>query len=103
MVKSGDVYFLMTDLHKYASKWRAIGIALGFHPGELDNIFHNSPGASVEQLLTELLSRWSHWPTAEYSDLPTVGRLCDALRSGLVGLGAEANGLYTKKCLLPSW
>ena len=102
VVKSEDVAFLMRDLHLYAFKWQAIGTALNFLQGELENIIHSSPGADVELLLTELLSRWSHWPTAEHSNVPTMGRLCDALRSGLVGLGAEANQLHAKRNLLPS-
>ena len=103
VVKSEDVGFLVKHLHLYASKWREIGTALDFHPGELDNIVHSLPGANVQRLLTELLGEWSQWPTATHSDLPTMERLRDALRSGLVGLGAEANTLYQKRTLLPSW
>ncbi len=102
-MKSEDVSFLMEHLHLYAFKWREIGTALCFHHSELENIFHSSPGATVQQLLTELLSQWSQWPTAAHSDVPTMERLRDALRSGLVGLGAEANTLYDKRTLLPSW
>ncbi len=101
-MKSGDVGFLVEHLHLYAFKWREIGLALNFHHGELENIVHSSPGATVQQLLTELLSQWSQWPTATHSDVPTMKRLRDALRSGLVGLGAEANALYDKRTLLPS-
>ncbi len=86
----------------HASKWREIGTALSFQPGELDNINHPIPGASAQRLLTELLSQWSQWPTARHSAVPTMERLRDALRSALVGLGAEANALYELRDFLPS-
>lgn len=57
-------------------------------------ISQSSPRATTKYLLTELLSQWSQWPTAEHSDVPTMRRLCDSLHCDLVGLGAEANDLY---------
>ena len=101
-MKDSDVSFLVGHLCKSASKWREIGIALGFLPGELDNIAHPIPGAPTQRLLTELLSQWSQWPTANHSDVPTMEKLRDALRSGLVGLGAEAADLYELRNYLPS-
>ena len=101
-VKSTDVTFLVARLHNYAFRWREIGTALGFQHGELENIRHSLPGANTQRLLTELLSQWSQWPTVDYPQPPTIERLCDALRSSLVGLGAEANSLYAKRTDLPS-
>ena len=85
------------NLRKHAYKWREIGSALGFEHGELENISHSSPRATTQQLLTELLSQWSQWPTADKPNAPTLERLCDALRSGMVGLGAVANDLYEQR------
>ena len=103
MVRSGDVCFLASHLCKYAShKWREIGLALNFEDGELKGLSLSFPRYTTEQLLTELLSRWCQWPTADHSDVPTMERLCDALRSGLVGLGAQANDLYELRNFLPS-
>ncbi len=102
LVRSGDVNWLMEFLHKCAYRWREIGSALNFQYGELENINRSNPGATTQQLLTELLSQWSQWPTADHPDDPTIERLCDALRSGQVGLGAVANTLYELRDSLPS-
>ena len=102
-MRSGDVAFLVSHLHKDAShKWSEIGLALNFRDGELKSIIQSFPRATTQQLLTELLSQWCQWPTADHSDVPTMERLCDALRSGLVGLGAQANDLYELRNSLPS-
>ena len=93
---------LMSHLHKYAYKWREIGSSLNFHHGELENISQSPPGADPKQYLKELLIQWSHWPTADHSDVPTMEKLRDALGSGLVGLGVEANDLYELRNFLPS-
>lgn len=77
-------------------------MALGFLHSELDNIEDSRPRAPVKQLLAELLSQWSHWPTADHSGVPTMEKLRDALHSGLVGLGAEAEDLYELRTFLPS-
>ena len=101
-MRSGDVTTLIGYLFKYAAKWRDIGTSLNFQPGELDNISHSNPGASTKELLIQLLSQWSQWPTADHTEHPTMERLRDALRSGLVGLGAVANELYELRHILPS-
>ena len=75
VVTSEDVNFLMANLHKYAYKWRDIGSSLNFHPGELENISQSFPKATTQQLVTELLSQWSQWPTSDHSDAPTMERL----------------------------
>ena len=92
----------MEHLHKYAYKWRDIGASLKFEFDEMENISHSSPIATTQQLLHKLLSQWSQWPTADHSQVPTMERLCKALRSGLVGLGAVANDLYDTRTNLPS-
>ena len=102
VVRTQDISFLMTHLHQYAYKWRDIGISLGFSHGDSENITHSSPRATTQQLLSELLSQWSQWPTAYHTDIPTMGRLYDTLRSTLVELGAVANDLYKMKNQLPS-
>ncbi len=102
LVRNEDVNMLISHLHKYAYKWRDIGASLNFQHGELENISQSNPIATTQQLLTELLSQWSQWPTADHPDAPTMERLRDALRSGLVGLGAQANDLYELRDNLPS-
>ena len=93
----------MSKLCTQAShKWKEIGLALNFLDGELKGIEHSFPRATTQQLLTELLSQWTQWPTAEHPDVPTMEVLCDALRSGLVGQGALANDIYELRYLLPS-
>ncbi len=102
-VRSGDVCFLASYLCKNAShKWREIGLALNFLDGELKSISLSFPRATAQQLLTELLSQWSQWPTASHPDVPTMERLRDALRSGLVELGSVASDLYELRNFLPS-
>ena len=101
-MRSEDVSFLMTRLHHYAYMWRAIGTALNFQFAEMENIRHSFPTATTSDLLHVLLSQWSQWPTAEHSQDPTLEKLCDALRSSLVGLGAPASELYEDRSNLPS-
>ena len=102
MVESQDVSFLMKFLCNYAFKWEGIGTALNFQHGELQNIKHSSPIASPQQHLNQLLDTWAQWPNSSHQEVPTVKRLCDALRSDLVGLGAEANKLHERRYFLPS-
>ena len=102
-MRSKDVGFLIEHLHWHAYKWREIGTALGFQHGELENIRQSFPRATMQQLLRELIYQWSQWPTVTHSEVPTMEKLYDAMRSGSVGLGAVANELYSKRTLLPSW
>ena len=97
-----DVSFLMTRLHHYAYMWRDVGTALNFQHAEMENIRHSFPTATTRDLLHELLSQWSQWPTTEHSQDPTMERLCDALRSSLVELGAPASELFENRGNLPS-
>ena len=97
VLKSEDVGVLMDCLHQYAYKWREIGTALRFLPGELECIVltfsRDGPHGGPQRLLKELLNIWCQWPIATHPDVPTVERLESALRSGPVGLGAVANNL----------
>ena len=87
-----DLVHLMQLLWSYSTKWEMIGLSLGFIRREL-NIISGMPklfvGAPVSRL-QELLSQWVQWPTANHPSHPTLGALCTALRSSLVGLGSLA-------------
>ena len=102
LVESQDVSFLVKFLCDYVFKWEEIGTALNFRHGELQNIKHSSPIASPQQHLNQLLDTWAQWPNSSHQEVPTLKRLCDALRSNLVGLGAEANKLHERRYCLPS-
>ena len=102
MVENQDVSFLVKFLCNHAFKWEGIGTALNFQHGELQNIKHSSPIASPQQHLNQFLDTWAQWPNSSHHEVPTVKRLCDALRSNLVGLGAEANKLHERRYSLPS-
>ncbi len=91
----------MSQLHIHAAKWKEIGSSLNFHSGELENISYS--GTTPQQLLSKLLSQWTQWPTADHPDDPTMEKLHDALRSGLVGLGAVANDIYELRNFLSSF
>ena len=87
-----DLAHLMRLLQSYSYKWNPIGLSLGFTPHELYNIscmVTLLTGAPVSYL-QELLSQWVQWPTEEHQNNPTLGALCTALRSSLVGLGSLA-------------
>ena len=82
----------MRLLQSYSYKWNPIGLSLGFTQHELNTIFGMLKllvGAPVSYL-QELLSQWVQWPTADHPSHPTLGALCTALRSSLVGLGSLA-------------
>ena len=102
VVKSEDVGFLMEHMLDYSYKWRWIGLSLRFRPGELENIRQSFPEKPTKYFLMELLSQWTQWPTTTHPHVPTMEKLCSALRSGLVGLGALANELYVLCTQLPS-
>jgi hypothetical protein len=87
-----DLVHLMRLLQSYSYKWNPIGLNLGFTQHELNTIFGMLKlmvGAPVSYL-QELLSQWVQWPTEEHQNNPTLGALCTALRSSLVGLGGLA-------------
>ena len=87
-----DLVHLMRLLQSYSCKWNPIGLSLGFIQPELKTIsgmLALLTGAPVSYL-QELLSQWVQWPTADHPSHPTLGALCTALRSSLVGLGSLA-------------
>ena len=87
-----DIVHLMRLLQSYSYKWNPIGLSLGFTAHELCNIscmVTLLTGAPVSYL-QELLSQWVQWPTADHPSHPTLGALCTALCSSLVGLGSLA-------------
>ena len=84
-----DLVHVMELLQSCSDKWSEIGLSLGFTQHELSRI---SVGAPVSYL-QELLSQWVQWPTADHPSHPTLGALCTALRSSLVGLGSLAEEL----------
>ena len=88
------------NLVKCAYKWKEIGMALNFEHDELEAINVGSEPASRK--LYKLLSIWSEWPVANHLVVPTIEKLCDALRSQLVGCGATASALYEMRSSLPS-
>lgn len=87
-----DVTKLMGLIHKFSNRWRDIGMELGFTPLELDQIgtIPVSSTTSSRRYMTEVLSQWVQWPTEDHPTKPTLGVLCDALCSSLVGLGKLA-------------
>ena len=97
-----DVGFVIDRLHMHTNKWREIGLSLDFQHAELEGIRQSSPAATTQQLLSIVLSQWAQWPMADHPNVPTMEKLCDALRSGLVGLGALANDLYKLRTCIPS-
>ena len=87
-----DLAHLMRQLEACSYKWNPIGLSLGFTQVELNTIFGMLKlliGAPVSYL-REILSQWVQWPTEEHQNIPTLGALCTALRSPLVGLGSLA-------------
>ena len=87
-----DIAKLMGLLHNFGDKWNEIGLVLGFTEPELKQISSNpllliSAPASF---LTKLLSQWVQWPTVDHPTKPTLGELCETLRSSLIGLGSLA-------------
>ena len=90
IMRDKDVGFLMCYLCHHSYKWEAIGTALHFLPGELENIRHSPQVITPQQHLNAVLCQWVQWPTTAHPQTPTMGMLRDALLSDLVGLGAVA-------------
>ena len=87
---------LFQQLKKHASKWRGIGLHLGFLPGELSNIearpslFQNAPVSYLGALLEESV-QWAPGDSRGSTGFTTL----DSLKAALVdaGLGAAAHDL----------
>ena len=87
-----DVRLLMTLMQSFSDRWRDIGMELGFTQPELNQIGKNPMllTTAPKSFMTELLSQWVQWPTKDHPKVPTLGALCDTLRSSLVRLGSLA-------------
>ena len=78
-----DLAFLTNHLQPMASFWRPFGLQLGLLPGDLDTIaatpllIPGGPAAYLEAVLTRWMNR--------APPLPTLSKLCDALKSRAVG------------------
>ena len=83
---------VLTLISTHGSKWRLIGMGLGFTNSELSSI-SSQPSLFVTapvSYLTELLSQWVQWPVEKHSTEPTLAALCKALRSPPACLGKVA-------------
>ena len=97
MIQEKDVNFLMENfLHDCGYKWTEIGDAIGFRYGEIKTI-ENAVRGDANKGLRELLMKWSKWPIKSHTEKPTLEKLCDALRSNLVGLGDVARCLDQRR------
>ena len=91
-----DIPSLLCQLKKHASKWREIGIHMGYLPGELDNIEARpnlSQGAPVSWF-TAMLESWLQWAPGDSrgsTSFATLEGLKDALSEA--GFGASAYNL----------
>ena len=87
-----DIATLLDLIHNFSDKWNEIGLGLGFLPSELKQISSNPSlfMSAPASFLTTLLGQWVQWPTKDHPPKPTVGALCEALCSSLVGLGSLA-------------
>ena len=92
VLDEGDIGKLMNLVHNFNKRWNEIGLGLGFIPYELKVIAHKPKLQSdaPASFLRELLSQWVLWPTDSHPTNPTLGALCETLRSPLVGLGRLA-------------
>lgn len=79
---------LMNLLVPVAADWRMIGVQLGFHPSIFRNIIALSPGATVEDKLLALLSRWLGSHEAKLSQLVEALR-SDAVSKRVLALNIE--------------
>ena len=82
----------MKLLINHSYKWRNIGLALGFTHPELNLIEHNPilMFNAPSSYLVALLGQFVEWPNEDHENYPTLKKLCEALRSSIVGLGALA-------------
>ena len=88
---------LFKQLATCASKWRSIGLYLGFTRGELDNIIQANPTLLTtppNSRLSAMLSEWLQWAPGDSrgsTNFATLESLKVALRR--TGLGAVAHDL----------
>ena len=96
MLTERDIATLLNLIHNFSDKWNEIGLRLGFVPSELKQItissnpsLFMSPPASFHIIL---LGQWIQWLTKDHPTKSTLGALCEALGSSLVGLGSLLRG-----------
>ena len=83
-----DLPMLLSKLDNHATKWRDIGMYLGFQHGELENIqakpflLFGAPHSYLGAMLTD----WLHRAPSDHRGGPTIDNLMSALRKS--GLGA---------------
>ena len=91
---------LIEQLEKHASKWKEIGVHLGFLPSELSYIesrptlIHGAPVSFLGVLLEELI-QWAPGDSRGSTDFATVESLKTALNDA--GLRAAAQDLSTEQ------
>ena len=91
-----DMPNLLSKLDNHASKWRDVGMHLGFQQNELDNIqdrpvlFTHAPQSWQRAMLSEWLE-WAPRDSRRSSSFATLEALKDALNKS--GLGATASTL----------
>lgn len=78
---------LVDKLAHFASKWKDIGLQLGFTQAHLDTIEASLPGQGAQRYLAVLLSEWVRGKYA------TLENLKEVLHRDAVGLGSVADDL----------
>ena len=87
-LSESDLYMLLSKLNNHATKWRDIGMYLGFQHGELENIqakpflMFGAPQSYLGAMLTD----WLHRAPNDHRGGPTIDNLMLALCQS--GLGA---------------
>lgn len=94
MLTDSDVAPLVETLAPYASKWKNIGLQLGFTVSQLETIYSSHPGQNTMDYLRSMLSKWTHSPI--HGKYATLEDLSSALRSNTVCLGTVADELAGK-------
>ena len=80
-----DLQLLISVVGRAATRWKEVGLVLGFLKSELDEIEKTLvlTARGPEAYFQEMLSRWLDWaPPKHY--LPTTSTLVEALRSSTV-------------------
>ena len=89
---------LYRTLNKHSAKWREIGIHLGFHPSELDEI-QSRPlllSNASKSWLEAMLAQWLQWTPGDQrrrTSCATLEQLIDVLKE--VGLSETAQLIMT--------
>lgn len=84
---------LVNRLAIYASKWKDIGLQLGFRISWLETIETNSPGQKARVYLRKMLTEWVQWTPDSHGKYATLKDLKEALYSYAVSLGTVAESL----------